>query len=402
MSSTGLNRSFLDSVGPRLNAVSWSAAFGVILTSRRGQDPSALAFVAVMAAQVIALGVAGKHQRIAVLLSTAIELVVCALGHAPDVGIGFVVWNQGRLLKHGDARGTFLRAAILPIPAILGFVPWLLHWSSGPLIQHTPSWKDAYDTFFVLLFASAIAGNWNITEILARSAREEVEAADAAREQAVADERARIARELHDVVAHQMTVVVAQAQGAEALVDREPQKVKDALSTITNTTRDALVEMRRLVDVGRSGDATPLDVARPQPGLALDDYARLAQGAEDAGLVDVTFGLDLPHRDAELSPAIALSAYRLIQEAITNAAKHSPGSTLAVKAAFNGATLDVDVTNGPPARPATEIPGAGVGLVGMRERVEFFGGTLETGPTADGGWSVRASFPTLEAPPSTS
>jgi signal transduction histidine kinase len=243
----------------------------------------------------------------------------------------------------------------------------------------------------VLLLASAIASNWHVTERLWERARQD----------AIAEERGRISRELHDVVAHQMSVVVSQAQGAHAIVDTDPARARNALETISATTREALTEMRRLVAVDRSDAPPPTEVEDPQPGLAYDDYARLAQGAEDAGLQDVSFNLTSDGK-TDVSNSVALSAYRLIQESITNAAKHAPGATLAVNADMDAHRLRVEVVNGPAGGPPSDIPGSGVGLVGMQERVAFFGGTFVAGPTPEGGWSVVATFPTLETPPTTS
>jgi signal transduction histidine kinase len=213
-------------------------------------------------------------------------------------------------------------AAIAAACVLIAYAPRLLGWPSTAIFAGSGNRADPFQTVAYLIGAVSLRTNL-IGAVLARRR------AESARDTAAAAERARIARELHDVVAHQMTVFVAQAQGAEVLVDSDPRQVRTALRTITNTTRDALVEMRRLVDVARPETPASVDVEQPQPGLAYDDYARLAEGAEAAGLTDVSFRLN---RSGDRDPpaGVSLSVYRLIQEAVTNAAKHSPGATLDV------------------------------------------------------------------------
>lgn len=329
----------------------------------------------------------------------AVELVMCAVGQAPTVTIGYVVVAAAfvfdrRISIRGPRRGLIALGAL----TIVGVVPTILHLRASPVFRGAAQHVDAATTVSLLAVAMFLRSEWDAVDVLLRGERDRRVATEAERDSAAADERARIARELHDVVAHQMSVVVTQAQGAAAVAESDPSRAKRALETIASTARNGLVEMRRLVQVDRSAPPAPM-VEQPQPGLSFDDYARLAESAEAAGLQDVQFHIDV-RESSDVAPGVALSAYRLIQEAVTNAAKHSPGATLTVAARAENKQLHIEVVNGAATRPPADIPGSGVGLIGMRERVEFFGGSLETGPTADGGWSVRASFPTLEAPPS--
>jgi signal transduction histidine kinase len=191
-----------------------------------------------------------------------------------------------------------------------------------------------------------------------------------------------------------MSVVVAQAQGAEAVMVSDPDRARVALHTISGTTRDALVELRRLLGIIRPGGTDGAGLPKPQPGLS--DIAALESTGRAAGL-EVHVEIDGPA--AGVLPGVALSAYRVAQEALTNAAKHAPGARADVRVVVGSGQVTISVVNGPGLRPSAELPGSRSGLAGMRERVDLFGGTLDAGPTPEGGWSVVARFPTLEAPP---
>ncbi|MFI6810933.1 sensor histidine kinase [Nonomuraea sp. NPDC050328] len=200
---------------------------------------------------------------------------------------------------------------------------------------------------------------------------------------AAAAERTRIARELHDVVAHNVSVIVVQADGAAYALDSDPELARRAVRTISKTGRDALAEMRRLVGVLRQDESGPDYL--PQPGLAqLDDLVR------GAGL---PVELRVSGAPAELPEGEQLTVYRIVQEALTNALKHGgPGVSAVVELDYTGPELLLRVTDngrGAAARPA---PG-GHGLVGMRERAGMYGGAVTTGPRAGGGYEVAARLP---------
>jgi len=240
---------------------------------------------------------------------------------------------------------------------------------------------------------------------------------------AVAEERLRIARELHDVVAHSMSVIAVQAGYGQYVIDTSPDGARDALGAIQATSRDALEEMRRMLGVLRQQDIAPIPrqtvslgrddslgagsapMARtdaaplaPAPGLA--DLARLINRTGGAG-VRVTLGVS---GKARLVPSgIDLSAYRIIQEALTNVVKHAgPSACCTVNLYYGVTTLDVRVLDDGGAAPGTAAGrgaprtpaiGAGHGIVGMRERVNLCGGTFKAGPLAEGGFLVAATLP---------
>ena len=210
---------------------------------------------------------------------------------------------------------------------------------------------------------------------------------------AVGEERARIARELHDVVAHSVGGMVAQAQGARRMLDRDPERARAALEAIELTGRNALDEMRRSLGVLRRTDAdAPLS---PQPRM--DELGRLVEEARAAGLkVELT----TEGEPAPLPAGVDLSAYRIVQEALTNARKHAGPVRARVAVRYGADAIEVEVANdgAPGAAPNGVVIGDGQGLVGMRERVALYGGELHAGQRPEGGFVVRASLPLGSSP----
>jgi signal transduction histidine kinase len=227
-------------------------------------------------------------------------------------------------------------------------------------------------------------------ELEERAARLERER-DAHAQIAAAAERARIARELHDVVAHNVSVMVVQADGAAYALDSSPERAREALAAISATGRQALAEMRSLLGVLRSatdpaarGEA---DLA-PQPGI--EQLSGLLEQARETGL-PVSFTVEgVPW---QLPRGTALTAYRVVQESLTNARKHGgPGVTAMVTLRFCQDEVAVIVADDGKGSPKA-ADGLGHGLVGMRERVELFGGKVTAGPKAGGGFRVTATLP---------
>ncbi|KOT27511.1 histidine kinase [Streptomyces caelestis] len=211
------------------------------------------------------------------------------------------------------------------------------------------------------------------------------------------EERARIARELHDVVAHHMSVITVQADTAAYRLDGLPPDVREEFTSIAATARESLGEMRRLLGVLRDEEAR--GELAPQPGLT-----RIGQLVE--AMVRAGTPVEFTPCDAAVPEAVGLSAYRIVQEALANVVRHAPGaptrvsvSSVSESVAEDGAWLTVLVVNGPPPEPPAaplEEGGTGHGLVGMRERVRLADGTLDTGPLPDGGFRVAARLPFTE------
>lgn len=209
--------------------------------------------------------------------------------------------------------------------------------------------------------------------------------------QAINDERRRIARELHDVVAHHISVMGVMATGARRVLAKDPQKADEALATIETTGRSTLREMRRLLDVLRSSDETEDDEElTPQPGL--DAVHALVGQIRDAGL---PVNMTVEGEPYPLDPGIALTVYRIVQEGLTNTLKHGGPARAGVRITYgdDGLTLEVSDTGVGPRASTTTSGRVGHGLVGMRERVALYGGTLRTGPRPGGGFRVHAIIP---------
>jgi signal transduction histidine kinase len=223
-----------------------------------------------------------------------------------------------------------------------------------------------------------------VDELKAESERLTTEREERER-QAVADERARIARELHDIVGHAVSLMVLQTGAGRKTARTDPERTETMLQSAEATGRQALAEMKRLVGIMRS-TAEPCEIA-PQPDV--DQIPELVRGARDAGLcVDYRVkGQPVP-----IPPGLGLSAYRIVQEAITNTLKHSGGSRIEVEVAYHDDLLRIVVRDdGPDLRWPPAEPGHG--LTGMRERVGLYGGSLTVAPGEEAGLAVTATFP---------
>ena len=218
--------------------------------------------------------------------------------------------------------------------------------------------------------------------------RERDRAEDRARAIA-ATERARIARELHDVVAHGMSVVVLQARGGRRMVERDPSRALEAFDDIEHVASECLDEMRLLLGILRAEPGVDTASLAPQPKLR--ELPALVARARGSG-ARVQLTVDGEQRD--LAPAIELSAYRIAQEALTNSLKHAPGSAARIQLDYRPDALAVEVVDDGPGMRGTH---RGNGLIGMRERVELFGGTLDAGTEPGGGFAVRALLPIAES-----
>jgi signal transduction histidine kinase len=221
---------------------------------------------------------------------------------------------------------------------------------------------------------------------LARRLREE-QAERARRE--VAEERGRIARELHDVVAHHMSVISVQAGLAGFVFDSDRDTARTALSTISGTSAEALDELRRMLWVLRASDEDGVP-ATPMPGLA-----RLGEMVERVRSGGVWVDLRIEGMARPLAPGIDLCAYRVVQEALTNVLKHAPGASASVELRYEPGQLEVTVADdGQGVIPDKVRPGSGHGLIGMRERAKLYGGRVDIGPRSEGGFAVRLTLPT--------
>ena len=227
-----------------------------------------------------------------------------------------------------------------------------------------------------------------MSELRARAARgrreQELETG-----RAVAEEQARVGRELHDVIAHTLSVIVIQAGAADDVFDTSPQAARQALGSIGSAGRQALAELRRVLEAVRP-QAGEEDGWAPQPGLS--GLGALLAQVRATGLT-VTARID--GAPVDLPAGLDLSAYRIVQEALTNTLKHARADTAEVNVRYSPAGLVLEVTDdGQPAAPAgPRGPARGRGLIGIRERAALHGGTCDAGPRPGGGFGVRVSFP---------
>jgi signal transduction histidine kinase len=282
----------------------------------------------------------------------------------------------------GTARPTSLAVAGLALAIAAATIVQLTVGDNagdiiGTALVGTAVWVAAY------LVGRRTAQTRELKERAARLERER----DMEARAAVAEERARIAREMHDVVAHSLSVMVVQAEAAEAMLDTDPERARRPLAAVQDTGRSALTELRRMLGVLREiADEGP--ALAPQPGLAgLDE---LVGNVRDAGLpVEVR----IEGEPRPLPPGIDLSAYRIVQEGLTNALKHAGPARAEVLVRYGDRELELRVTDDGPGLAEPSPNGSGHGLVGMRERVALYGGELSAGPRPEGGFALDARLP---------
>lgn len=241
--------------------------------------------------------------------------------------------------------------------------------------------------FFVVFFGAPIVAG-RLFRHRAERERVLVDEHETRTAEAIADERARIARELHDVVAHAISVIVLQARGGRRMLTEDPSETKTALDAIEHAGEQALAEMRRLLGMLRAADERA--ALAPQPGLARLDA--LAAEVAAAGLpVDIR----IEGEAVELPPSIDVSAYRIVQEALTNALKHAGPARANVCVRYDADAVELEVVDNGSGTGGGG--GSGHGLAGIRERVGVYGGELEAGANREGGFRLRARLP-LTAP----
>ncbi|MEF9884430.1 sensor histidine kinase [Streptomyces sp. P9-A4] len=257
---------------------------------------------------------------------------------------------------------------------------------------YTTSGQDVFvSTVAALALALLTAG------LLGRSVRDrrghaaELRAATAA--EAVAAERLRIARELHDVVAHSIGVIAIQAGVGRRVIETQPAEARNALATIETTSRETLAGLRRTLGAlratAREADGHAPPPRDPAPGLA--DLERLTASTADAGVRVEVRHLGDPGRP--LPPEVDLAAYRIVQESLTNVVRHAATPTCRVTVERGEDSLVVEIADDGPAKPAGSLAGGGYGIVGMRERAALLGGRFSAGPRPGGGFHVTALLP---------
>jgi signal transduction histidine kinase len=300
----------------------------------------------------------------------------------PFVALVLTFYSAG---SRAEGRRALWVPPVLAVAAIPVFVAAVVHGQDA---------GNAIPSFVWLLAAWAVGRSvrsWRLKSIALELAnRELAEQRELQAQAAVTVERGRIARELHDVVAHNVSMIVVQAGAAARVLDGDQPDVRNALEVIASTGRETVDEMRALLGVVRSDDGPA--TLKPQPGLA--DLEQLVSGVREAGL-PVTVRIEGSPRP--LPPALDLSAFRIVQEALTNTLKHAGPAQAQVTVRYEDGLVTLEITDtghGPQG-----AWGTGHGLVGMRERAAMFGGQLEAVQADGGGFTVRARLPLTTAVP---
>jgi signal transduction histidine kinase len=363
------------------------AEIWVPLESRQGEGSQVAGFVAVLLSGAL-LTQRRTHPRpacLGVLLVWPLVMLLApvhVLFFGQFVPMAVAVFS---LARHGRGRDPWYAAAGAAASLLYVdlFVPELQ--SPGEIVFH---WS---------VFAIVWGFGFGLARLERRaheSTRRAIEAEVAAAEQAMAAvvaERTRIARELHDVVAHSVSMIVVQAGAAEQVVEDDPAFARRALEAIRTTGTDALAEMRRVVAMLRDSDEP--GALTPQPGL--DGVAALLRDAESAGL---STSLDVTGAARELPAGLDLAAYRIVQEAVTNVRRHAGASQVAVRVEYGEDDVRLEVVDdGVGAGEGHGVNAIGHGLVGMRERAALYGGTVTAGPAPGRGFAVRAVLPAGDA-----
>lgn len=329
---------------------------------------------------------------------TAIALfMVGAFGLATTAGVGrdpFWPWPWSVPMLIGFA--LLVSATAYYSGWLTGLVAWLTGLAVSivaSLFRPPPSTAaDAVVTDLIVAFSIAgavyfiallLAGRQRIRAELVRE--RQVSSEEQARRLLV-EERARIAREMHDVVAHSMSLIQVQASTARYRLPELDAAAAAEFDDIAASARTSLTEMRRLLGALRTEDQS----AERMPQQTVADIPALVDTARRAG-VDIE--LDCVTNTDDIPASVQVAAFRIVQEAISNAVRHSPGSRVSVSMTKHAAHLVIDVTNTAPTSVPQPAPGGGHGLVGMRERTALLGGALDTQPTPEGGWLVHATLP---------
>lgn len=321
-----------------------------------------------------------RRRPVAVAAGTgAVTLLYVVLGYP---------WGPvfaGLVVAFFSAVATGHRRAVLIIATVVfaGHVlvgQWLYRWLP-PGHDTRMTWTGVSGAGAWLLAVLAAAELFRIRR--EQWARERRERAEAERRRAD-EERMRIARELHDVLAHSISVINVQAGVALALMDERPEQARTALTTIKAASKEALGEVRQVLSTLRAPGEAPRS---PAPGLD-----RLPELVEQAAAAGLTAGTEVAGDRVSLPPGTDLAAFRIVQEALTNIVRHSGSRTARIRLSYAPGRLDVQVDDDGPAVAGGDT-GGGNGLLGMRERAAALGGTVEAGPRPDGGFRVRARLP---------
>jgi signal transduction histidine kinase len=369
---------------PRLEWLEWAAAAAVLAVGLievlgnvydehwKGPAPVSAAFVVAMA---LPLATMRARPVASVLIVAASFGLYCAIWGTPASSAAVFVMILA-CFGAGRYRGARERLVVAALVA---------------MILAAAIRNDSHSVAVVLFFGGIALAPFAAGRLVANRQR----LADRLRAQqplvaraAVVDERARIARELHDVVAHGVSVMVIQAAAGRTLLRRDPARAAEPFEVIEATGKQALGELRRLLGVLRADDDETGLGLQPQPGLG--DLEQLVAGVGESG---VRVELIVSGESDGLTPGVDLAAYRIVQEALTNVIRHSGTDRATVRLAFEPGAVSLEILDEGGGKKASPSAGGGHGLPGMRERATLYGGELQAGPREEGGYAVRARLP---------
>lgn len=361
---------------PRWGAVLWTVALHAPLALRRTYP--------LLVGIMIGLVFAGYRQWVVpeyTVSAITIFMTIVAVGH------------HGGSVRYGRNAVRLGIIALIVAVLVSDIVTRDVPEEIRPVFRVALAYNLAYNVVFVgaaWLLGDVLRRQVERQRALEERGRQLLVEREANARRAVIDERLRIAREVHDVVAHHVSVMGVQAGAARRLVTREPERVVEVLTTVEQSSRQAVDEMHRLLGLLRQSDAVggtgPLE---PQPGLG-----RLEQLVADSSATGLTVTLAVEGDPDPLPDSVSLSAYRVIQEAITNTVKHAHARRCHVDVRYRPDTVEVTITDdGVGERRDRASKSSGHGIAGMDERVALHGGRLDVGPRDEGGFRVRATLP---------
>jgi signal transduction histidine kinase len=375
-------------------------------------------------------GPLARDRVVALLLFAAAEIEVASVGHGDAPLAALMLAAAGYTLPFAFRREHTLAAVCVVIASVVAesalltdatryFVPFLsamlFSYSAGAYLEGRRAFAGLAvmvcgiltvtilspsqilgDYIFPTSFGAigwlagrAVRTRTRLTEELHEAALREQEAHELQALRAASDERRRLAREMHDVVAHSVSVMVVQAGGARRILERDPERAVAAAAQIERTGREALAEMRRLLGVLHRDEELEHGARAPQPTMA--GVGALVERAKEAGL---PVELHVSGERRSLPAGLDLAAFRVVQEGLTNALKYAERAPTDVHVRWGGRALELEILDRGPGPAGERLGGdGGHGLVGMRERVRLYGGELEAGRRRGGGFRIRAKLP---------
>ncbi|MER7276696.1 sensor histidine kinase [Dactylosporangium sp. NPDC000244] len=371
----------LDAVAAIVVAViCWAAALEVPKQGLR--EPT---WVSALVAVVFGLSVALRRRwtyamaftaTAAAVISLATQIIPVFASFGPACALSLVFYTFGAYARNWKGMFVIITCGALVSASMVGSI----------LLSDEPPSGDSPSTFFAALFGFlVIAPAQTLGFAIGERRAQTIERNQHMVRQATVEERLRVARELHDVIAHTMTLIVVKASIGNHVAEANPAEARDALQVIESTGRAAMLEVRRVLDILR--EDTPY-----APTRGLGDLPALVELASVGG-VQVRLDVERPEGPAvgEMPEAVELAVYRIVQEAITNVVKHAAPAQCHVSVVVNAEEVRIEVNDDGKRPPRPDA--VGHGLTGMRERVTLHGGTFAAGPRAEGGYSVRALLP---------